>query len=142
MRQPSNQIVQTLQKAYSMVISLPICINNITFWLCSVQKNLVVKIRFLLSVIFKLIILIPTFSESKSYCTIFSVHSVQYAYFSKKRTHFSHFPIILRGEGYPKNATHFNLVTVKFALNSRKIRQNLQKKTHVTTLYNVITWVS
>ena len=52
------------------------------------------------------------------------------------------FPIFVAGEGYPENTTHFNQVTVKFALNSRKIRKNLQKKNHVTTLYNVITWFS
>ena len=45
--------------------------------------------------------------------------------FSEKRTHFSHFPIFPAREGCPKNATHFNQVTVKSALNSRKIRQNL-----------------
>ena len=46
MRQPSNQIVQTLQKAYSMVISIPICINNITILGMFSTENLVVKYVF------------------------------------------------------------------------------------------------
>ena len=33
---------------------------------------------------------------------------------------FSHFPIIFRGEGYPKNLNHLRLVKVKTASNSRK----------------------
>ena len=89
-----------------------------------------------------LIIQHQPFSRRKSYHTKSPLYLVQHDRFSEKHACFSHFPIFLVREGYPENTTHFNQVTVKSALNSRKMRQNLQKKNHVTTLYNVITWFS
>ena len=62
---------------------------------------------------FKLIILVPTFSESKSHCTnSSSVFCTIHLFLEKKRPYFSHFPIFLAREGYPENTTHFNQVTV------------------------------